>query len=259
MRIRSRGLGIPAVAVVLALMTGCSVNSTFVYKPGAPVAGGAKLPVKIAVLPLKDGTDNFTDRGSIFSGGHYNLAKAGIAATMTPLTPELWAKSFSEELAVSGSFRSSRFLYSPSELADEDFFVEGALTKAYIGKLWDDGNEFAISLRALTKSDKRLVWEKEVSRAWKNTLALYQGCGGMAIQCMVDRHHADTNRVMQGMFAEARADLVATLASLSEIGTDGQGSRAVPSVTGEAAKPGTFGSPAQESSEQTIDRILKGK
>ncbi|MHB9061707.1 MAG: PDZ domain-containing protein [Desulfobacteria bacterium] len=203
-----------AVALLLS-MAGCGVNSTFVYKPGGPAAGGPKLPVKVAVLPFTDGTEDFTDRGSIFSGGHYNLAKAGIAATMTPLTPELWAKSFAEELAASGSFRSARFLYSPSELTDEDFFIEGTLTKAYVGKTWDDGNEFAISLRALTRSDKRLVWEKQVTRAWKNTLALYKGCGGMAIQCMVDRHHADTNRVMQGMFAEARADLVATLASRS--------------------------------------------
>ncbi len=201
-----------AVALLLS-MAGCGVNSTFVYKPGGPAAGGPKLPVKVAVLPFKDGTEDFTDRGSIFSGGHYNLAKAGIAATMTPLTPELWAKSFAEELAISGNFRSARFFYSPSELTDEDFFVEGTLTKAYIGKLWDDGNEFAISLRALTKNDKRLVWEKEVSRVWKNTLALYKGCGSMAIQCMVDRHHADTNRVMREMFAEARADLVATLSS----------------------------------------------
>jgi len=218
-------------AVALLLVAGCSVNSTFVYKPGGPAVGGPKLPVKVAVLPFKDGTEDFTDRGSIFSGGSYNLAKAGIAATMTPLTPELWAKSFAEELAASGSFRSARFLYSPSELTDEDFFVEGTLTKAYIGKLWDDGNEFAISLRALTRSDKRLVWEKQVTRAWKNTLALYKGCGGMAIQCMVDRHHADTNRVMQGMFAEARADLVATLASLS-------GSRAGENGLPPAASPG---------------------
>ena len=246
-------------AVALLLMVGCGINSTFVYKPGPPEAGGAKLPVKIAVLPFKDGTEDFTDRGSIFSGGHYNLAKAGIAATMTPLTPELWAKSFAEELAVSGSFRSARFLYSPSELADEDFFVEGTLTKAYIGKLWDDGNEFAISLRALARSDKRCVWEKEVSRAWKNTLALYKGCGGMAIQCMVDRHHADANRVMREMFVEAGADLVATLAALSgsRAGEDGLPPAASP---GEARKDkGTSTPPAPESVEETIEKILKVK
>jgi len=201
-------------AMVLVLTAGCSVNSTFVYKPGAPVAGGAKLPVKIAVLPFKDGTDDFTDRGSVFSSGHYNIAKAGISATMTALTPELWAKSFAEELAVSGSFRSARFLYSPSELADEDFFVEGTLTKALIGKTWDDGNEFSVSMKALAKSDKRLVWKKEVTRQWKTPSNLYAGCG-MGIQCSVDKFHAEHNKAMQGIFAEARADLVAALAVLS--------------------------------------------
>jgi hypothetical protein len=71
----------------------------------------------------------------------------------------------------------------------------------------------------------------------------------MAIQCMVDRHHEDANRVMREIFAEARADLVATLASDS-------GSRA-----GEGGIPPT-GSPApqvQESVEQTIDRLLREK
>ncbi len=217
MRDRSRGWVVPVVALALLFMAGCAVNSTFVYKPGAPVAGGPKLPAKVAVLPFKDGTDNFTDRGSVFSSGQYNIAKAGISATMTALTPELWAKSFAEELAVSGSFRSARFLYSPSELADEDFFVEGTLTKALIGKTWDDGNEFAVSLRALSGSDKRLVWEKEVTRQWKTPSNLYAGCG-MGIQCSVDKFHAEHNKAMQGIFAEAGADLVATLAALSGSG-----------------------------------------
>ncbi|MDD5762604.1 MAG: PDZ domain-containing protein [bacterium] len=217
-------------AMVLVLTAGCSVNSTFVYKPNAPVVGGPKLPVKLAVLPFKDGTENFTDRGSVFSSGHYNIAKAGISATMTALTPELWAKSFAEELAVSGSFRSARFLYSPSELADEDFFVEGTLTKALIGKTWDDGNEFAVSMKAMARSDKRLVWEKEVTRQWKTPSNLYAGCG-MGIQCSVDKFHAEHNKAMQAIFAEARADLVATLAVLS-------GSQAGEGGLSPAASPG---------------------
>ncbi|MBS1245201.1 MAG: carboxy-terminal processing protease [Deltaproteobacteria bacterium] len=214
MRGRSIGWGVPVLAMVLALMAGCGVNSTFVYKPGAPAAGGPKLPLKVAVLPFKDGTEDFTDRGSVFSSGHYNLAKAGVAATMTALTPELWAKSFAEELAVSGNFRSARFLYNPSELVDEEIFVEGTLRKAYVGKTFDDGNEFAVSLRALARSDKRLVWEKDVTRQWKTSANIYGGCG-MGIQCSVDKFHAEHNKAMQGIFAEARADLVEALASPS--------------------------------------------
>ncbi len=221
-------------AMVLVLTAGCSVNSTFVYKPGAPVAGGAKLPVKIAVLPFKDGTEDFTDRGSVFSSGQYNLAKAGITATITALTPELWAKSFAEELAVSGNFRSARFVYSPSELVDEDLFVEGTVNKAYAGKTFDDLNAFAISLRVLTRNDKRLVWEKEVAKEWKTPRDIYNGCG-MGIQCSLDKFHAEYNKAMQEIFAAARADLVATLASLpgGRAGEDGLPSAASP---GEARK-----------------------
>jgi hypothetical protein len=240
--------GLLMAALALLLMAGCSVNSTFVYKPGAPSVGGSKLPVKIAVLPFKDGTEDFKDRGSVFSGGQYNIAKVGYTSFMTALTPELWAKSFAEDLAVSGSFRSARFLYSPSELAEEDFCVEGTLTKAYIEKRFGDGNEFAISLRALTKSDKRVVWEKEVSRAWNNSFTLYEGCGKISIQCQVDRHHADINRVMREMFAEARADLVAMLGSPSG-GPPGR------DVVGE----GTSAPRDTESVDGTIERILQGK
>lgn len=223
MRGRSRCWRFPFAALVLALMAGCAVNSTFVYKPGAPAAGGPKLPMKVAVLPFKDGTEDFTDRGSVLiSGGQYNVAKAGIAATMTALTPELWAKSFAEDLAASGSFRAARFIYSPSELADEDIFVEGTVTKAYVGKTFDNFNEFAVSLRALARSDKRLVWEKEVTKTWKTPRNAYAGCG-MGIQCSVDEFKAEYNKAMQGMFAEARADLVRTLAAVSGSPTGGGG------------------------------------
>jgi len=54
---------------------------------------------------------------------------------------------------------------------------------------------------------------------------------------------------MQALFAEARADLVATLASISGVGA------------GEGGLPLTVSPapPAPESTEQTIERILQGK
>ena len=214
MRGHSRGWRFAFAALALALMAGCGVNSTFVYKPAAPVAGGPKLPIKIAVLPFKDGTEDFTQRGSIFSSGHYNLAKGGVSGSVTALTPELWAKGFADDMAASGSFQAVRFVYSPSELAGEDFYIEGTLKKAYVGMHWEDGNEFVLYLKALGRPDNNLYWEKEVTREWKTSASIMQGCG-MGIQCSVDRLHADTNRVMQGIFAEARADLLATLASRS--------------------------------------------
>ncbi len=258
MRGRSRGWGVPIVAVALALMAGCAVNSTFVYKPSAPVAGVQKLPVNVAVLPFKDGTEDFTDRGSVFSGGQYNLAKAGVAATITALTPEMWAKSFAEDLAASGSLQAARFVYGPSELAADDLYVEGTLRKAYAGKTFDDVNAFALSLRASTKSDKRLVWEKEVAKEWKTPKDLYVGCG-MGIQCALDKYHAEYNKAMQAIFAEARADLAATLAALSG-SRDGEGGLPTVASPGEALRDkGTSSPQAPESVEQTIEKILREK
>ena len=240
-------------AALLAFTAGCAVNSTFVYKPGGAAAGGQKLPVKVAVLPFKDGTEDFTDRGSVFSSGQYNLAKAGIAATMTALTPELWAKSFAEELTVAGSFASVRFVYGTAELVDEDVFIEGTLRHALAGKTFDDANLFAISLRALTRGDRRPVWEKDVTKEWTTRKDLYAGCG-MAIQCSVDKFHSEYNRAMQEIFAAAREDLVGTLASAPGGRAVEGGALPVPGGATPSKPP-----PAPESVDATIERILRGK
>ena len=259
MRRRSAGWNVPLAAVVLAMMAGCGGNSTFVYKPGGPAAEGMQVPVKVAVLPFKDGTEDFTKRGSVLAPEtlYYNLAKAGIGGQITALTPDLWAKAFADDTAAAGVFRSVRFVYGPSELVDEDLYIEGTLEKATVSGAWVNPSEFALGLRAIRRADKKPVWEKEVSRVWKNTPAtLYKGCGGMAIQCMVDRHHADANRVMREIFAEARADLMATIASRSGIRAGGKDPRPAPSAAGEATDSGTA---KPESVEQTIDKILRGK
>jgi hypothetical protein len=248
MRGRFRGWRFPLAVMVLVSLAGCAVNSTFVYKPGTPAPGGPQLPVKVAVLPFKDGTEDFTDRGSVFSSGQYNLAKAGISATMTALTPELWSKSFAEELAASGAFRSARFVYGPAELVDEDVFIEGTLRHALAGKTFDDINLFAISFRALNRSDKRVVWEKDVTKEWKTRRDIYAGCGA-GIQCSVDKFHSEYNLAMREIFAAAGADLAATLASRS-------GSRPAEGGVPPAASPAPQ---APESVEDTIDKILKGK
>lgn len=247
------------VAVVVFIsMAGCGVNSTFVYKPGPPEAGGAKLPVKIAVLPFKDGTEDFTQRGSEWNPDTlmFNLAKGGIGGTTTALTPDLWAKALADEMAASGAFRTVRFFYSQSEPVDEEFTIEGTVEKAYVVVTLLNPNEFALGLRALRRPDNKLVWEKEVTRAWKIQPTLYDGCGRVQNQCRADRLHAEMNRVMREMFAEARADLVRTLAALSGRGAGEDG---LPPATREATKPEPSKPPAPESTEETIERILKAK
>lgn len=73
-------------------LAGCSMNSNFVYKPNPPPAATPKLPVKVAVLPFEDGTENFTLRGSVLGAGQYNLAKAGVGGTITAMPPEFWGR-----------------------------------------------------------------------------------------------------------------------------------------------------------------------
>ena len=251
-------------AIGLVLLAGCVSNknlpakasgTTFVYEPNARAAVGPKLPVKVAVLPFKDGTENFTTHGSVFAPDSFtiNLVKAGIPGTSTALTPELWAKSFTADMTTSGAFRAVRFVYNRSELVDDDFFIEGTVERAYGTGSWDKPNEIALGFRAVRRADNRLVWEKEVTTGW--IWMRPGGCGG-GHQCVVDQRYADVNNAMQALFAEARADLVATLASFSG---SGAGEGGLPAAAWEATRPETSTPPAQESTEQTIDRILKGK
>ena len=248
-------------AVVLMSMSGCAPNSQFVYKPGPSEAGGVKLPVKIAVLPFKDGTEDFTKRGSEWNPDTlmFNLAKAGIGGATTALTPDLWAKIFADDMAASGAFRTVRFAYSTSEMLDEEFTIEGTVEKAHVVVTLLNPNEFALGLRAVRRSDNRLVWEKAVTRAWKIPKDLYDGCGRVQNQCRVDRQHADMSRVMREMFAEARANLAATLAALSG-NRAGEGGLPTAASPGEALQEKGISSPhAPESTEETIARILKAK
>jgi len=253
MKGRSAERRVPFVVMALLLVAGCT-NTKFVYKPGAPAVGAQKLPVKVAVLPFKDGTENFTHRMERFLSlfDTFNLVKSGIPSLITAVTPELWAKSFADDMTGSGGLQATRFLYSLSELTDEEFFIEGTVKKANSNPGSDEPNEFALGLRAMRRGDSRQVWEKEVVRAWKTPKTLRDGCG-FSDQCRVDRYHAGINRSMHEIFAEARADLIVTLAALS----GGRSREAgLPSAAGEATRPGTS---KQESVEQTIDRILEGK
>ncbi len=249
MRGRSRGWGVLCAALALLLMAGCGVNSTFVYKPGGPAVGGPKLPVKVAVLPFTDGTENFTKTGSVLSlGTVFNLVKGGMPSTITPLPPELWSKLFADELTASGTFRAVRFVYTRSEFPEADLWIDGIVRKAYWPNSLEATNRFALSFVARRGGDNEVVWEREVARESNMPADLNKGCG-LGIQCLVDKIHAELNRQMQALFAEARADLVATLASRSG------------SQTGEGGLPqaGSPAAPASESVEETIEKILKAK
>lgn len=241
-----RGFFRCCAASVLLLLAGCA-STRFVYKPGMPQTGVAKLQMKVAVLPFTDGTENFTTRGSVFSaeGMTINLVKSGFPGTTSALTPELWGKYFAEDLVASGVFRSVRFIFSTKELLDEEILIDGTVEKAYAIGSWDRPNEVVLSFRALRKANNQYVWEKKAARVW--TPIIQQGCG-LGTQCILDQRFADMNRVMQEIFAEARDDLVRTLAPADTSGADRH-----------LSAPGNgFSAPlTPESAEQTIDQILR--
>src|SRR5512140_1499077 len=242
-------------AVSLVILAGCvstrnldgkAPGTTFVYKPNSAASGGPKLPVKVAVLPFNDGTEDFTKQGSVFDPESlkFNLAKTGIAGIITAVTPELWGKAFADDMAVSGAFRAVRFIYSPSELVDEDFYIEGTLEKAYAAGGWTRPSEYVLGLRAVRRSDKKRAWEKKVTRELMSRKSDFDGCGA-SMRCMADRSHAAMNLTMQGMFEEARTDFMAALGypSLDRAGRD-------------AAGEGTSTPQVPESPEEVIKRIL---
>lgn len=218
MRGRSIGWGVAFVAAVMASSSGCGLNTTFVYKPGGPVAGGPKLPVKVAVLPFKDGTEDFKQTGNILLSPQteFNLVKGGIPSTVMPLLPELWSKLFADELAASGNFRAARFVYTRSEFPEADLWIDGIVLKAYWLNSIEARDRFALSFVARRGVDNEVVWERELARESNIPPDINKGCG-LGLQCVVDKIHAEINRQMQAIFAQARADLVATLASRSGV------------------------------------------
>lgn len=234
------------VVTVLTVIsiTGCGVNTTFIYKPSPPAPHGRNLPIKLAVLPFADGTEHVSTGGSILAENvRYNLARVGISHRITALTPALWAKAFTDETRASGDFREVRFLYDASELTGEEYRIEGTVEKAFATGYQGKPNEFAVRIRAIRRSDELVVWEKGFSRTWVQDEEMFGSCSVFNHQCVTDLDHGDFNRAMREIFAEARTDLVRTLAPLS-------GSR--------VEKEGNLHtSPKPESIEETIRAILK--
>lgn len=179
------------LAVMVAVSAaGCS--RPFLYVPRGAVTAGPRVPAKVAVMPFADGTEDFVERIVYGKERRWNLAKKGFVDKIGALPPELWSKALADELAASGRFRSARFAYATSDLAGEDYAIEGTLLKAY-----GPPGEWALSLRAVRLKDGRQVWERQVSRTFERW----------------DMHqlHPWLNRAMQEMFEEAGADLARTI------------------------------------------------
>ncbi len=230
-----------ALLLYAGFLAGCS--SGLVYQRKAdPAQDTPKMPVKVAVVAFQNGTEEFTSRGNIFSGQVFNLSRTdinglslniGAAFSVSSLPPGQWAKSLAEDMAASGSFRSVKFMFAPSEVTDEDIVVEGALTKANFTTVKGQPDEFVLHLKALRVSDNTVVREGDVGRSSVRPRNLISGC--ILGTCAIERIHGYLNGIMQGVFTDARLALVASLE---------------PPPT---RKPET---PGQDSPEEVINRIL---
>ena len=156
----------------------------FVYRPSVPVAGGPKLPVKVAVLPFKDGTEDFTKQGSAFDAESlkFNLAKTGIAGIINPLLPETMGLISPRTWRLRELFRAVQFVYSPSESVDEDFYIEGTVnppTPPVAGLRPRKSSLGSVPWNV----DNKPAWEKEVTRELLSRKSDFDGCG-TSMQCM---------------------------------------------------------------------------
>lgn len=241
-----------AFGLVLAMAaTGCAATP-HVYRPAAPQAGVSALPLKVAVRPFLNGTEDFESRGGPFGDADYlyNITRTGIPFLYQPVTPALWAKDFAAELAASGRFRAVRLVFDASELVDEDCVVEGTVVKAYVAGKKATSSQYELALRAVRPRDGRTFWERTVSRSGRvvDDQGGYPDCGA-SMDCVRGLYHADLNRVMRGLFGEAGAGLAQAL-----------GGTTPDRAPRKAAGPGDASSrPAEEPVEDTVRRIMLGK
>ena len=246
MRRTVRWIGLPVVAAVVALMAGCAVNPNFVYKPNPAAAGGRKLPVKVAVLPFEDGTENFTKRGSVMGDGQYNLAKTGISGGMTAMPPEFWGKVLRRRARGLGQFPVGPLHLQPLRVQGR-----GLLRRRHL----EEGH-----LRGhvrLRERDSRFLPGHETVRQ--------KGGLGKGNREGMENPEERVRRVRPGDAVHVRQDarrLEHVDGRRPGRGEGGpRGDACVPfgrrGREGAGAKPA--GPPAPESVEQTIDKILKGK
>ncbi len=235
-----------ALALLAALLgAGCARTDPFVFKPGGPAAGVVPLPTRLAVLPFEDATEAYEMKGSRLKveGLWFNLARGGIGGVIEPVTAPLWARSFAQELAASGRFRSVQYRVEAAEVVEEDYVISGTLAQADIAGDPKVPSRFELRLSAARRQDGRHAWERTVSRTILGDKKEFEGCGS-DLTCINQRSHASLNRVLVGMFEEAGADLARTL-----VGKPG----AAPGPA-DAVKPA-----ASEPVDETIRKILEGK
>lgn len=246
-RATTRRFGAALALALAAALAGCAHTEPLTYRPGPPAAGAARLPVRLAVLPLQDGTEDFTKEGSVFQPEtlRLNLVKGGVAGTLEPVTPPMWSRALAAELDASGRFRSARFVYEAAEAVEEDLVVSGTIRRAYAFGSWDRPGEFEVELRATRRQGGAPAWTRTVIQRPVGSRASYDACGA-SVSCVNQVSHAHLNATLRAMFEEAGADLARALS----------GGRPAPQAA-PAGQPAA--APPPERVEDTIQRILDGR
>ncbi len=212
-------------------LAGCSSGFKYQRKAEPAQEASKQLPVKIAVVAFEDRTRNFTSEGNLFSGYLFNLARtdingtwllAGAAFSVSSLPAAQWSKALAEEMSSSGAFRTVKFVFSPSEVTEEEIVVEGALTKAYFTTINGKPDEFMLHLKARKAHDNTVAWEGDVGKIGVRPGGLTTTCLGYG-GCVVGRITGYLNGIMQGIFVDVRRDLILALAPPPAKNPDGPG------------------------------------
>lgn len=235
------------MAALLALLTlgGCVPH--VVYKPSSLVSEKPVIPLRVAIQPFKDGTDDPPARKMILipaiflkSKDYFNFAKP--MGNMPAILPaELWSKSLAAELHHSGYFTEAKF-GQDLETGAPDLLIEGTLLKAEVENrivmivifpVYVAGSQdYSFSLRVVRAGDRKILWSGKVERSIPK-LSPSSGEGYAAI--------------MQSMMVEAAQNLVKAY----------QASSAEWQTGAAAASPAPAAGTVNESVEDILKRITR--
>ncbi|MFC1679765.1 hypothetical protein ACFL2T_06095 [Elusimicrobiota bacterium] len=125
-------LGLPILLLLAPLLIGCA--PTFKYTPNPALTDTKVLPLKVAVLAFKDGTEDFTNslRGAFVPNGKVNFARVGHGNVfLPPVPPPIMAKALADDLRASGALRAVDFLFDRNApLEGADILIDGVVKDA---------------------------------------------------------------------------------------------------------------------------------
>jgi hypothetical protein len=201
-----------AIVLTLAGLSGCALHP-IVYLPNAPLVQQPEFPLRVAVLPFKDGTKDepFHQKSLsiplvVLNDRQWtNIAKAVASPAYFP--PKAWGKALATELQASGLFKEARF-ETIEPVTNADILIEGTVNESTllnqtIGVIFvivtsgGGTQDFSFTLRARRPDALQPFWETTVERHLKG--------GNSTVRL---------NAILRGMMAEATQQLKKALETL---------------------------------------------